>query len=91
MQLPSYAEVAEVLLTQRAHLGTCGCRIQTYFNSFSHVIHYYIFISSEYFPGATSGEEKSKFIQNPNDGFGIDYVASADHSLSAYDRGGKVK
>lgn len=50
-----------------------------------------MFISPEYFPGATSGEEKSKFIQNPDDGFGIDYVASTDHSLSAHDRGGKVK
>ncbi|KAF2987487.1 hypothetical protein EK904_002528 [Melospiza melodia maxima] len=27
--------------------------------------------------------------ENPNDGFGIDYVASTDHGLSAHDRGGK--
>jgi len=58
-------------------------------------MHYYIYffflISPEYFPGAASRKAKSKLIQNPNDGFGINYVTSTDNSLSAHDRRGKVK
>lgn len=55
------------------------------------IIFFFFFFPLEYFPGATSGKAKSKLIQNPNDGFGIDYVTSTDNSLSAHDRRRKVK
>lgn len=51
----------------------------------------FLFLPSEYFPGATGGQAKSKLIQNTNDGSGIDDVTSTNNSLSAHDRRRKVK